>query len=216
MLSPIGDGGSGADLMIRLSDRTIPIELLVAAVVDESRARTIVDVGRPERAPNERLHVIVADKVTDGAWAMLRSSGWGYLDLRGALYLKFGDALLINDTTIRPSPRTPSMRSAPLASGISLGIALLLLEDPSEPLGVRKAARQLGCSPSSAHAAIAALEGGGACRLGRQTSHPGALRPGGRRMETGANQRRSPSGTRRSRSARCESEGGFERLGAGG
>jgi len=157
---PIGFRGHGApDLVIHRPDGSVTaIEVKAASTADLPRvAKLLHGVERPTRGESA-LRFLVADEITESARHLLRDSGWAYLDRRGRLFLRDG-SLLINDTEIEPVPRGDAdhFPTQPITGSVGVGVALVLLMNPGEPIGVRELARALKCAPSSAHAAMQRL-----------------------------------------------------------
>jgi hypothetical protein len=103
--------------------------------------------------------VVVADEISEASRDLLRERGWGYLDRRGRLWLRTED-LIINDTDIDPQPRSKSTSAGtnPLTGRIAMGMSLWMLMHPDQSMGVRSFARELDCSPSTAHDALKRLQ----------------------------------------------------------
>jgi hypothetical protein len=92
--------------------------------------------------------------VTQEAREVLRTAGWGWLDLRGHLHV-VGQGLFI-DTDVPAVRRTPG-RSAPLAGQVGIEVAALLLLSPDTPAAVRGIAGALGRAPSSVSEVLARM-----------------------------------------------------------
>jgi hypothetical protein len=125
-----------------LSDgRTLPLEIVPVAVLDEARALTVV---RRTTQPS----VVVADLVSGRAREILDEAGVGWLDRRGHLRLVAPGLLIDRDTA--PLPRLTQSKSRPAAirGAASTGVAAgQLIWGPG--VGVRPLARTLGLSPAA-------------------------------------------------------------------
>lgn len=145
-----------ADVVIDSSDGPIRLEVKAASVADPSRIRSSVEAWAAARRPGTHP-ILVADYVPDETRALLRAHGWGYLDRRGALYLRV-DHLWINDTTLEPVQRELSAPGSPIGGRVGLGVALCLLMEPHAGHGGRELARRVNASPSTVHAAVKRLQ----------------------------------------------------------
>ncbi|HET9691862.1 MAG TPA: hypothetical protein VFP61_11980 [Acidimicrobiales bacterium] len=132
----------------------VPVKVIAASVVDGGRARSLVEGTDGARSPE--LTVVVADKVTAEARDVLRGAGVGYLDRRGALWLR-GAGLFIHNTTLAPGSRSHRPPAEPIRGRVALGVALRRLMEPDAVEPIREVARLLGASPSTVHAAAGAL-----------------------------------------------------------
>jgi len=124
----------------------------MSSVTTESLQRLI---GEGLDRPNEeRLPLVVADSITRDAREQLRKLGWGWLDLRGHIYVEAPGILL--NTEIDRMLERPS-RSDPLAGKAGLEVACLLLSAPEERWSIRGIARELGRAPSTVSDIVSGL-----------------------------------------------------------
>lgn len=124
----------------------------VSTVALETASRLSRDL--PHEDGQDVVPLLVADRITREARRLLTDRGWGWLDLRGHLYLS-APGLLLN-TEIEPL-RQRATRSDPLAGKAGLEVACLLLATPGERWSVRGAAREIGRSPSTVSEILSGL-----------------------------------------------------------
>jgi len=151
---------SGADIALEGPLGVILIEVNAASVVDADRARVQIEaysrvLGRSRREENPMV-VLVADQLSEDARELLRGSELGYLDRRGALWLRRPD-LIVNDTSLMPLDRQRQRPDGPIRGRVALGVALRRLMHPVTQESVREIAGAIGASPSTVHDALAQL-----------------------------------------------------------
>jgi hypothetical protein len=154
-------GPVGPFLIVERPNRSITLEVKATSVADPGRVSVMLQNSarhRSSQSPADAV-VLVADEVSKVSRAILREHGWGYLDRRGLLWLRTAD-LIINDTDIEPRPRHRGEDSPtePLSGRTAMGMSLWMLMHPEQPAGVRSLARELDCSPSTAHDALKRLQ----------------------------------------------------------
>lgn len=153
---PLLESDSGADLILADSaGHRLVLEVKSLSTVAGA------DAGRAEfessrRSDEERLTVVVADRVTQAARQVFRDAGVGWLDLRGHLRLS-GPGLLI-DTDV-PALRSRPERLEVFGGSAGLEVACWLLLHPFDEPGVRLIARDLGRSASTVSEVLKALRG---------------------------------------------------------
>lgn len=108
----------------------------------------------PQTRREGAVGVVVADRVTSEAREVLRTAGWGWLDLRGHLHI-VGQGLFV-DADVPALRHTPGL-SAPLAGRVGLEVAALLLLSPQQSAGVRQVAGILGRAPSSVSQVLSSM-----------------------------------------------------------
>ena len=147
---------SDADLIARVDDRDVSIEIKTTAYATPERVRA--RVKQPRRGPATQL--LVADHITEAARQDLIVAGWSWLDRRGRLYLRAPGVMI--DREVDPLPR-PGVGTTPAAiSGAAgLAVAYSILLDPEVPQPVRASAPLLGFSPSSISTSRTALHDAG-------------------------------------------------------
>ncbi len=132
-----------------------------AAVIE-----SVVTAGRIDHLTN-RLRdlplpgLLVADRIADACKQAFRRSGVNFCDLRGelrvvapGLFVDAADAFIVRSrASLRPN--------GPLDSPTAMDIALVCLETPNLPHGVREISRKTGRSPSSVSVAMRGLKESG-------------------------------------------------------
>lgn len=146
----VEDDGPSPLARIRWDGREVSVAVRRVSQVTGARARELVadDVAHAE--------LIVADRITADARALLSAAGWSWLDLRGHVHLR-GDGLLI-DTVVEASagPSTP-LRHGPLRGKAGLAVAYWLCAHPDEVLSPTGHSADLGFAPSTISTAATAL-----------------------------------------------------------
>jgi DNA-binding transcriptional ArsR family regulator len=154
----VRESSDGADTGIDLVLDPYGIEVLVKvrrrALVDEDAARRLL----ADHRPGDVLLLVVGDRVTQKARALLLDSRAGYLDLRGHLGART-DRLVINAEVEPHKGRSSRVRA--LGGGAGLEVAAALLLRPGSPVAVRELARELARSPSTVSEILAQLRGEG-------------------------------------------------------
>ena len=121
------------------------------------RGRPAPDPRNPA-SPALRVLLVVADRVTEDARAILTRHHAGYLDLRGHLAMR--SATVIIDIDVEPVSGRAERTSA-LNGTVGLEVATALLMDPAEGAAVRELARRLDRSASTVSVILAALRSAG-------------------------------------------------------
>jgi hypothetical protein len=136
-----------------------PVRLAVhgATVIDAARVAPVTE----RTTPADAIPVVVGDRILSAARPLLNRAGWSWLDRRGHLHLRAPGVLI--DTEIDPLPRERPRRrpSDVLDSRGSQEVAITLLLDPAERLGVRDMARRTGFAPSTISRSQTALRDAG-------------------------------------------------------
>jgi DNA-binding transcriptional ArsR family regulator len=102
--------------------------------------------------------LVVADRVTDDARAVLTGHHAGYFDLRGHLAIR--SANIVIDVDVEPVSGRAERTNA-LNGAVGLEVATALLMNPAEGVAVRQLARRLGRSASTVSEILAVLRGAG-------------------------------------------------------
>lgn len=149
-----------ADIALEGPSGAILVEVKAASIVDADRARAQMDAHaralRRSWGGQSPMVVLVADQLSEEARDVLRGSELGYLDRRGALWLR-GPGLIVNDTSLAPFDRHRRRPDGPIRGRVALGVALRRLMHPDAQESVREIASAIGASPSTVHEALAAL-----------------------------------------------------------
>jgi hypothetical protein len=152
------EGDCGADLILEGPAGRIIVVVKGISVGDAARVRgmTALQTGIPA-GKQQLVTVVVADQLSDQARGDLRKGGFGYLDRRGAMWLR-GQGVFINDTSLPGRARRREAAGQPIRGGVGVGVALYLLMYPDHgPVPVRTIASAVGASPSTVHDALRSL-----------------------------------------------------------
>lgn len=146
----------GEDVMLEGPRGPLTIEVKGMSLADRSRVQSQIEQHQKlaaDRLPRPDFVVVVADQLPEEAREILRQHGWGYLDRRGAIWLRSRD-LVINDTTLDPLRRHPGRPSSGIRGRVGLGVALRLLMRPQAEISIRELARLVGAAPSTVHESV--------------------------------------------------------------
>ena len=163
-------------LTLSWDGRSIDVAVIRASQVTGARARELID------GPNKGPAVVVADRITADARALLTAASWSWLDLRGHLHLR-GDGLLV-DTLVAGAVTPPQRARSTIRGRAGLAVAYWLCAHPGELLSPTGQSIELGFAPSTISTAAAALAEAGLVNEDRQAVLPelfwelaGAWRP---------------------------------------
>ena len=160
-LHSLGVEGEPRDGSVSISweGRALTFAVEVASQVTGAKAQQLISGHLGAGA------VVVADRITADARALLTASGWSWLDLRGHVHLR-GPGLLV-DTAV-PSQTRPAVRAQPPIRGkAGLAVAYWLCAHPRTALSPTGAAGELGFAPSTISTAVSALAEAGLVDAGR-------------------------------------------------
>jgi hypothetical protein len=146
----LSDTDGSTDFTLEPDGIGLPVQIKRRALVDEGEAQRLLNQPRMPHG----LLLVVGDRVTAGARALLVDNRAGYLDLRGHLAVRT-DRLVI-DTDVEPHTSRPS-RSQALSGTAGIEVAVALLLSPTRPGTVRALARSLSRSPSTVSEVLALL-----------------------------------------------------------
>lgn len=147
----------GPDLVLHTPAGPILIEVKAASVVNEARAAALRGDPASGGTPAPAARIVVADQLSEGARRVLREANCGYLDRRGALWLR-APGVFVHDTTLDSFERQRATRRAePIRGRVGLGVALRRLMLPDARDSVRGLAAAVGASVSSVHDALTGL-----------------------------------------------------------
>lgn len=152
------EGDARADLILEGPAGRIILEVKGISVGDAARVRGLT--ARPtgiRGGEGQSLTVVVADQLSDQARGDLRKRGFGYLDRRGAMWMR-GQGVFIHDTSLPGRARRRESAGQPIRGGVGVGVALYLLMHPDRgTVPVRTIASAIGASPSTVHDALRSL-----------------------------------------------------------
>ncbi|MFC4853212.1 hypothetical protein [Actinophytocola glycyrrhizae] len=140
-------------IVVLPSGETVAVEIQSASLVTADSVP-----GQLRRwsktAGNDVVPLVVANRITADGRVRLNRAGWSWLDLRGHLRI-VGPGLLVDADV--PALSKPRPAAHALSGRVGIGLAALLLLDPTTRIGVRAAATMLARAPSSISGAFAAL-----------------------------------------------------------
>jgi DNA-binding transcriptional ArsR family regulator len=152
---PPGSGGAGGvDLVVDPAGVAVPVELSRRSLVSEGIAAQLVAAGRTPGGSGGPVLMVVADRVTEAARKLLAEHRFGYYDLRGRIVLR--SSSLVIDAEVSPVV-TRGEPAKGLSGKAGLGVAAVLLMEPSEGVGIRELSRRLGRSASTVSQVLAAF-----------------------------------------------------------
>ncbi|GAC1610124.1 MAG: hypothetical protein NVS3B26_15200 [Mycobacteriales bacterium] len=135
-------------VVISWEGRSMILAVALASQVTGAKAQQLI-------GDHDSAGVVVADRITADARALLTASGWSWLDLRGHLHLR-GPGLLV-DTAV-PAQGRPAVRVQPPIRGkAGLAVAYWLCAHPGTAMSPTGSAGELGFAPSTLSTAASAL-----------------------------------------------------------
>jgi DNA-binding transcriptional ArsR family regulator len=146
------------DVLINVRGRTFPVTLKHVHTATPPDLSRRIERWQSQVELTDSIPVLIGDRITESARELLRSRGWGWLDLRGHLHLA-GPGILVDTSVESVRPRTK--RSDALAGPAGIEVASLLLLSPNRRLIVREIAREIGRSPSTISEIIKAFRNEG-------------------------------------------------------
>jgi hypothetical protein len=160
----VGESGR-LDFTLAWDDRRVPLAVTTASQVTAARARELVEATADGGA------LVVADRITADARALLNAAGWSWLDLRGHLHLRGGGLLI--DSAVEAATTSMTHRSrSHLRGKAGLAVAYWLCAHPGEALSPTGQSADLGFAPSTISTATAALADAGLVDEDRRAVQP--------------------------------------------
>jgi hypothetical protein len=144
-----GAPGLGVDLV--LDPGGIEVQVKHRALVTGEVAQRLL---RETPLPPNHVLLVVGDRVTKDARAVLTGHHAGYFDLRGHLAMR--SATIVIDVDVEPVSGHAERTNA-LNGPVGLEVASALLMNPAEGVAVRELARRLGRSASTVSEILGAL-----------------------------------------------------------
>ena len=150
--------GRRHDLLFDIDGQPVVVE--VKSVVTSPDAPNLIDLIRRHGGNG----LVAADRIAAAAKQQFIEAGVGFLDRRGRLRLVVPGSIFV-DTVVSPPPsRSASLRSlasGPLTSEVTKEVAVVLLADGHESLGVRQLAARIDRAPSSVFNSLKRLRDAG-------------------------------------------------------
>lgn len=144
-------------LEARVDARSFNITVAAVSYCTGERARELV------RRPSARagaVHLVVADRVTAEAKAVLGDAGWSWLDRRGQLHLR-GPGVRVDMPVEGLEAPTTMRNDDPIAGRSGITVAYWLCAHPGQSLSPTRSARQLRLAPSTISASVRRLADAG-------------------------------------------------------
>jgi hypothetical protein len=156
----------GVDVTITSSGLTTSIDVHTCAVASPGLVHRLI---RDKMSGDPAL--LIADEIPASSRDPLNKAGWSWFDRRGRLRLRLPGLFI--DTEIVTNDDRAQRGSDPLGGVIALGIALLALANPNDPVpGVRATSRELCVSAGGVSKAMRKLTDAGLLTDQRRGAHP--------------------------------------------
>ncbi|CAN5909479.1 hypothetical protein BH23ACT10_BH23ACT10_20750 [soil metagenome] len=154
VVEPVAVADAGADAVVRLADRELPIVVKVRSRVNAATARQLVDAS----AWTDGVPVLViAEETTADARATLREHGVGFVDADGHAHIELPGVLIHTDGA--SGNRDDRKVSRPMRLSGKAGVAAqALLAQPDRAWKVTDLADAADVSSGLAHRVLARLE----------------------------------------------------------
>ncbi len=144
-------------LPILVDDRSFEAAIIVTAYCTGERAHGLLE---REHARSGVLPLLVADRITADARAVLNEAGWSWLDRRGRLHLRAPGVRVDADVVGTPAS-TASQSRPPVAGRGGVTVAYWLCAHPAERLSPTGHASALGLAPSTISVTVQRLADAG-------------------------------------------------------
>lgn len=157
--SPAVGQDSAVDLWLHLPGGPLPIQMKYTSLASIDGLPRLLDRWT-QTLPvdvdgHDLLKILVADRVTAAARDLLNESGWGWLDLRGHLHIAAPGLFVHAD--VKTAGATAPRPTEPFAGRSGIEVAVELLFDPQQSVGVRALAERIGRSPSTVSETVSRL-----------------------------------------------------------
>ncbi|MCU1461670.1 MAG: hypothetical protein JWO37_1745 [Acidimicrobiales bacterium] len=141
----------------RVDGRPLSITVVAVSYCTGQRARELVE---RQQARAGGVNLLVADRVTAEAKAVLSDAGWSWLDRRGQLHLR-GPGVRVDLEVEGINAGTTAHTDPPIAGRSGITIAYWLCEHPGESLSPTRSAPQLRLAPSTISTSVRRLADAG-------------------------------------------------------
>ena len=139
---------SDTSISIAVDGRSRPLEVRTVAIASGPSVAAIID-----RASARGLHILVSDRISADARAILDDANWSWLDRRGEISLRIGTRFFVR-RAVTPKVRTVPQSNGPVRSRAGVAYLAAALELPNTTPVLRAVARRAGLS----HVAISAAK----------------------------------------------------------
>ena len=144
---------SPAALQVLVDGRPLTFPVTTMAYCTGQRARQLVAEYEPMKGV---LPLVVADKITMDARAILTTSGWSWLDRRGRLHLR-GPGVRVDTDVPNQLTKTQFSVTQPISGRGGITVAYWLCAHPDRSLSPNRSAAELGLAPSTISNAVRRL-----------------------------------------------------------
>ena len=148
------DDGGGT-IVITIDGRRIDFVVRPVAYCTGQRARDLAE----EASDAHARHLVVADRLTSEAKAILTDAKWSWLDRRGRLHLH-GPGVRV-DVEVPSAARVSTSTASPISGRGGLAVAYWLCSHPGDALSPTKSAAALRLAPSTISTAVRRLADAG-------------------------------------------------------
>lgn len=139
--------------------RGLRVEIVPVAYCTGQRARDLIRRRTAPRAGMARL--VVSDRITTEARALLSEAGWSWLDRRGRMHLHGPGVRVDIDVPGHDRASTSAESVSPVTGRGAVTVAYWLCDHPGESLSPTKSAPLLGLAPSTVSTAVRRLRAAG-------------------------------------------------------
>jgi len=155
-----GQADSSVDLWLDLPEgRPLPIQIKYTSLAAIDGLPRLLDRWTrtlpTEVDGRDLVKILVADRVTAAARDLLSDRGWGWLDLRGHLHIVAPELFVHAD--VKTAGATTLRRNEPFAGKSGVEVAVELLLNPQQRIGVRALAERIDRSPSTVSETVSRL-----------------------------------------------------------
>jgi len=151
------DTTSRGRIEARVDGRSLSIMVVAVSYCTGQRARELV---RRPSAPAGAVHLVVADRVTAEARAVLSEADWSWLDRRGQVRLR-GPGVRVDLQVEGLKAPTTTLTGSPIAGRSGMTVAYWLCAHPGQILSPTRSAPQLRLAPSTISTSVRRLADAG-------------------------------------------------------
>jgi DNA-binding transcriptional ArsR family regulator len=156
---PAAAQDSAVDLWLDVPGGPLPVQMKYTSLASIDGLPRLLDrwaQALPSDVDSHNLvKILVADRVTAAARDLLSERGWSWLDLRGHLHIAAPGLFVHAD--VKTAGASAARPTDPFAGKSGLEVAVALLFDPQQRLGVRALAERIGRSPSTVSETVSRL-----------------------------------------------------------
>ena len=127
-------------ISVAIDGRSRPLKMRTVSIASLPSVAAMID-STSERG----LHVLVADRISTDARALLDDANWSWLDRRGEISLRIGPRFFVR-RAVTPNVRTAHQSNGPVRSRAGIAYLAAALELPDATPVLRAVARRAGLS----------------------------------------------------------------------